>query len=787
VAAIELGKAQERRTAALGSSREDPAWPVDPGEDTVLLVCGASPVERRVLEEWVSRDRAGASAGALEIAAVGESRLGDLLSGNGDRWVAPARIAWLPPERDGDRMAGVKDLLMLTNPRRPPERLKTRILEREPDRCRVIAGEPARVSELRERWESTDSHSPFPEFVARQGTLALERAERDLVGDRYKIPRLVYEEVTTSGRFRSEVEGLAAELDRPVEEVEREAATYIDEMGASQSRLAIDLWAQFGRVLSRAYEIELDEAGLEELRRLNQETALVFLPSHKSYLDPMVLRPVLTSYGFPPNHILGGLNVGFWPIGPWARRAGIVFIRRSFRDNPVYKLALREYLHYLLRKRFNLEWYIEGGRSRSGKLRPPRYGILRYLSEAFVAGSGEDVHLVPVSIAYEQLYETRAIAAESQGAEKKPEGIAWLLGYLRSQGEHGLGKVRVSFGEPLSLREGLRLGLEGKEDLKLSVQKTAFEVCHRINRVTPLTPTSLVTLALLGVKDRALTTGEIGAILDPILEYVQRRELPTAGALRLGDTGEIRRTLEALVRSDVVAEFDGGTEPVWSIGPDQHLVAAFYRNTAIHFFVNRAIAELVLARAAKEGFADPVADGWEEALRLRDLLKFEFFFPSTEDFAGEIREELAILDPAWEEREKTQQEIWELLFATPFHLAHRVLRSFVEAYLVLADRLAARDPRSPVIEKEFLAECVGVGRQYRLQGRTRSTESISEELFRNGLKLAANRDLLDPGRDPVAEGRRQFAEEMRGIVDRLNTIRDLALEDLARAGAPGVE
>lgn len=781
-----LGKAQERSTAALGSGRADPAWPVDPADDTVLLVCGASPLERRVLEQWAQRDRAAGSEGALAIAAAGEPRLASLLADDGDPWVAPARVAWLPPERDGDRRAVLTDVLTLTNPRRPPELLKGRILAKQPDRCRVIAGEPARVSELRERWRHSESQSSFPEFVARQGTLALERAERGLVGDRYKIPRLVYEEVTTSGRFRSEVEQLASELDRPVEEVEREAASYVDEMGASQSRLAIDLWAQFGRLLSRAYEIEVDATGLEELRRLNRESALVFLPSHKSYLDPMVLRPVLTGHGFPPNHILGGLNVGFWPIGPWARRAGIVFIRRSFRDNPVYKLALREYLHYLLRKRFNLEWYIEGGRTRTGKLRPPRYGILRYLSEAFVAGSVEDVHLVPVSIAYEQLHETRAIAAESQGAEKQAEGLGWLLGYLRAQGR-GLGKVRVSFGEPLPLSEGLRAGIEGEEDLKLSVQKTAFEVCHRINRVTPLTPTAMVTLALLGVRDRALTLAEIGAILDPIVEFVERREIPTCGALRLGRTGEIRRTLDALVRNGVVSEFAGGTEPVWSIGPDQHLVAAFYRNTAIHFFVDRAIAELVLARAAQEPFEDPLAEGWDEARRLRDLLKFEFFFPSTRDFAAEIREELAILDPRWEERPKTQEEVWELLSSARFHLAHRVLRSFLEAYLVVADRLAARDPRSPVIEKEFLAECVGVGRQYRLQGRTRSPESISEELFRNGLKLAANRDLVDAGREELGAGREAFADELRGVVDRLRTIRDLALVDLARVGAPGVE
>ena len=92
-----------------------------------------------------------------------------------------------------------------------------------------------------------------------------------------------------------------------------------------------------------------------------------------------MLRTALHRQGFAPNHVLGGLNVSFWPIGPVARRSGVVFIRRSVRGEPVYKLVLREYIGYLIRKRFNVEWYIEGGRTRTGKLRPPRYGLLNYL------------------------------------------------------------------------------------------------------------------------------------------------------------------------------------------------------------------------------------------------------------------------------------------------------------------------------------------------------------------------------------------------------------------------
>jgi len=147
----------------------------------------------------------------------------------------------------------------------------------------------------------------------------------------------------------------------------------------------------------------------------------------------LALRSVLADQGWAPNRVLGGNNLSFWPLGTIARRSGIVFIRRSFRDAPVYEAMLREYLTYLLSRRFNIEWYIEGGRTRTGKLRPPRFGLLRYVVDALDSGEVRDVLLVPVSIVYDSQTEIGAIAAEQRGAEKQPEGIRWLVRYARSR------------------------------------------------------------------------------------------------------------------------------------------------------------------------------------------------------------------------------------------------------------------------------------------------------------------------------------------------------------------
>jgi glycerol-3-phosphate O-acyltransferase len=424
-----------------------------------------------------------------------------------------------------------------------------------------------------------------------------------------------------------------------------------------------------------------------------------------------------------------------------------------------------------VRKRFNLEWYIEGGRTRTGKLRPPRYGLLNYLVEAFKDGAAQEVMLIPTSIVYDQLYEVGAMAAEEHGAQKTPESLSWLVGYARAQGR-GFGKVRIKFGEPLALSEALA------DESDHAVERVAFEVCHRINAATPITETALVALALLGVEDRALTLEEVRATLEPLLAYVGARGLPMIGDLDLSTDDGVRTALDALGRHGVVSRYDRGIEPVWSIARDRHLEAAFYRNSIVHLLVNRAIAELVLVYVDELPSDDSVKSGWEEAQRIRDVLKFEFFFARRRDFDLELRAELALIEPSWEHREAEPGAAIDALVRTDLLLAPRVLSSFLEAYLVVADRLAAHPPNAPIDEDAFIAECLGVGHQLRLQRKLASTDSISRELFATALKLARNRGLVEPAGTPSGElvrAREAFRAEIATLVRRMGRLRRLAL------------
>jgi glycerol-3-phosphate O-acyltransferase len=778
-------------------SRPIAAWPETDGGRVVFLLDVASGLEQRLLEAWIDRSRPqGVEPAQVEALPIPptrrrrrqklDPRLEPALATEDDPLLAPLRVAWLPTQRDGVRTVHLRDLLLLGDPRDPGLLRQAWVRWRHPDRSRVVAGEPARLSELRTRWQrrgGTDASltGGLADFVARQASLALERAERRLRGTRYKVPRLVPEGILARPAFRGGITRLARELDRKPEEIERRAARYLREIAAAHSPRIIDLVCLLWRFMyRRGYggRLRYDREQLEGIASLSQRHPVAFLPTHKSNLDHPVLQSALHENGLPPTHTAGGINMNFFPMGPLVRRAGVFFIRRSFKDNEVYKFVLRHYIDYLIEKRFSLEWFLEGGRSRSGKLLPPRYGMFTYVVDAYRRGRAEDVFLIPVSIAYDQIADVGDYAAEARGASKRAESFGWFVGLVRRLKRRD-GSIHIRFGEPLSLAATLAPSdpdAETDADAPaLAVRKVAFETAVRLNRATPITPTSLVTLALLGTGDRALSVPEIIVALGNLAAYVTDRKLPTTEELDLGRPEGVQRILAALAETGVVSCYDEGPEPVYAIGPEQHLTAAYYRNTIIHFFVNGAIAELALLRATDVGDQDAREAFWDEALQLRDLLKFEFFFTEKDEFRAELQEELARHRPDWEAGvAEGAQGIDAIVRSIRPLQAHRILRPFLDAYAIAADILERWEVETPVDPGRFESAALALGRQYELQKRIKSPESVSKVLFQTALRLARNRGLLDPGAEDLGARRQAFAREVRDTVRRIEAVEALA-------------
>jgi glycerol-3-phosphate O-acyltransferase len=755
---------------------------------TVLLTQAATPTEARLIRERIAAaggtDQPQVSLGAT---GGGEARLPAALLDDDAARLVPVRVAWLPAEHAGGRVARLADLMPGHDPYHPSERQQQRILAQEPDRATVLVGESATVGELRRHWvEATggDSPSDFAGYVARRATLALDRAEYQLLGPRYKTPSLVKEEILSSRRFRAGLSQVRREPDGSPPSL-AEAGQVLDELVAGWSRRFIDIMPIIGRLIfQRGFDpqIDYDEGQVERLRAAMQRYPCVFLWSHRSNLDNLVLTAAMQEQGLPPAHLFAGINMAFGPMGAILRRGGVIFIRRSIGDDPLYRYVLREYVGYVLEKRFNLSWSIEGTRSRTGKMLPPRLGLLSYAADAYLAGRVDDILLLPVSITFDQLDEITEYANYARGGQKKPEGFGWLYGFIKAQGARHYGKIYVRFGEPVSLSAflGAPSGQTATDPAarRLALQKTAFEVAWRINQGMPVTATAIITTILLAMHGSALTFGQIRLGLSDALDYLQSRAIPsTASARALSAAEPVRATLDALRQGGLVSYVADGREPVWLIEPEHQLAATFYRNSLIHFLLDTALCELAVLRAGEDS-QDPIGSFWAEIARLRDLLKFEFYFRDRDEHRRQVREEMDRHDPSWEERLRSGPGAADALLSEMRPLvSHVIVRPFVEAYRIVADVLASDDNLTD--DAEVTRRALGLGRQYVAQRRLRSSESVSVLLFATALQLAGNRGLLDPGED-VAARRAGFLAELRDLLRRLDRIEDLAIRRYIR-------
>jgi glycerol-3-phosphate O-acyltransferase len=520
--------------------------------------------------------------------------------------------------------------------------------------------------------------------------------------------------------------------------------------------------------------IDINEAQLQRVAETIATRPVIFLISHKSMLDTVALSLVLFDANLPLPLTFGGINLNTPGLGALIRRSGIIFLRRSFQDNEIYKSTFRRYIDYLIEKRFSLLWALEGTRSRTGKLLPPRFGLFNYVFESIQRTHLYDVTFIPVSVAYDQITEVEDYSIEQRGQKKKPEGITWPLRFLRRGRSRG--QIHLRFGDGVTVREladpaELEAGIDDLQKQTL-VATLAFEVAVRMNAATPITATAIITLILLAGGSRAQSLAEIQALARAGAALIRRRHLEIVGRSNFQDTNAVLATLAELHETGIVSYLDEGTERLYTVSPDQHLNAAYYRNTAIHYFILDAFVEIALLDSAAAS-DDPVEAFFARTSELRELFKFEFYFPRRAEYRSEIEKRVHERFGEWEDivcRDETA--IRDALDAVQPLTAHAVLRSFVDAYRIVASVLESFGADAVDDEGAFLSQCLKTGKQELLQGRVFSAESISKSLYQTGLKLANYRGLLAANQ---AAERARFHREFRNISDRLDEILAITL------------
>jgi glycerol-3-phosphate O-acyltransferase len=767
------------RATGIDSAAGEP-WSQHPALPRVFLLDYRSALERQILERWVanSREAAGTTAALHVLAPIGApaqqdtDTLGGLLDSGQDCFFVPLRVLWREPP-GGTSASSLLKRLFGGDPR-APRRLRQRLIHwRNPERAGVLAAPGATLAEMGATLKQR-SGGAMPDagalarFIRRQAVLALEKAERNRRGARYKVPKLLEEEVLSKPRVITALADEAERSGRTLQDLMAEARACLREMAPQHTSFALDIMAALGRYLyTRGFDRQIDyrQEDLDRVRALSAQHPIAFLMTHKSHLDGFLLVTMFYDLDMPPVHIFGGINMSFFGLGALGKRSGAIFIRRSMSGDNVYKAVFKQYIDYLAEKRFPLLWALEGTRSRTGKLMPPRYGLINYVVDSYLRAASTDMILMPIAIAYDQVPEVGDYIAEQKGIAKRPESASWFMQYISGL-RNPFGRIHVRFGAGVKLSEIFGEPQPGQQASALDVQKIAFRLAVDANNATPVLGTSLITFVLSAAGGKALTLSELVSELRALARLVRVLELPTTGDVSYASMESLQRVLGQLVHTGVLVRHDGGHEPLYAIAADATVAAAYYRNAALHFLVIGAIAELALALIGQDNHPNAIGLLHAEALRIRDVLKFEFFFHEKTRFIEELEHNLDRRAPHWREALATDGAVFELLRGMHPLLAPGALRPFLESYLVVAEAIALQPQEND--HKSLLRYCMRLASQRALQHRITSEESAAKAYLENGLLLAQARGLLKPGCDDVA--RQEFLAEMRSLVRRTGFI-----------------
>lgn len=588
------------------------------------------------------------------------------------------------------------------------------------------------------------------------------------------------ESIFDQPKFKDELKQIAEEHKRPIEEVEKEAKECISELYAAQNPVAnIATFKGFEYMLSRAYEdkIDVDPQEIKKLMKLMRNNSVAFILTHKTYLDTAVLVHTLYSYGMPTPYFFGGINLAMPGIKQLGKGSGLIFLRRSFKDNPVYKASLRHYISTLIDEGQHLTWNIEGTRSRTGKIVYPKMGILKYIVEG-ERESSRDIKYVPVSIVYDLIPDVKEMTEEGRGKGKQSENLAIFGKYLKNLG-HRYGKASIRFGEPVDAGEHRNAIIPDDEDQsyadKNKLPRFAFELIHKANTITPVTTVSLVCNVLLN--NFALTRKEIEANVIKLMKYIEQRKEDV-----LLDRGNkvsvtVQKALNLLLGAHLIQKSKAGRKTQYSLAANEYLSATYYANMSASHLYHRAFIEMALVKIKDDHSKERIIHFWEEIMRLRNLFKFEFFYTNKPQFSTEIENELALFDPNWRDIiADPEGDINDLLKRQELYVSKGLLLIYLEANKVVCHTLNSWDLEDEFVDSEFVDLCLFKGKELHWQSRISRLDSVSKPFLTSGLRFAKNAKLTPIDGNLDYDGLQNWMSELDDLTERLSELQKLEIK-----------
>jgi len=379
--------------------------------------------------------------------------------------------------------------------------------------------------------------------------------------------------------------------DIPPEKVRAKAYKYADEIAASMSIVTIRFLEV---VLSWLWNRIYNGIAINNIRVAKEEAqdnAVVYVPCHRSHIDYLLLSYVLYKNGLMPPHIAAGINLNMPIVGPILRRGGAFFMRRSFRDNPLYATVFNEYMHVMFSRGYSVEYFVEGGRSRTGRMLQPRPGMLSMTVRSFLRDHRKPIVFVPVYIGYEKVMEGRSYLGELRGKKKQKESVFAIAKTVRKL-SNSFGQVAVNFGEAIPLADVLNeVEPSWREEaydseyrpkwLNQAVSELSNRVASSINASVAVNPIGMTATVLLGTDRLAMDEGQLIRLMDQYADLLNA--FPYADTMTLPE-GSGKDWVDYCENMGLITRQPQKLGDIIALEGSNAILMTYYRNNIQHLF-----------------------------------------------------------------------------------------------------------------------------------------------------------------------------------------------------------
>lgn len=521
-------------------------------------------------------------------------------------------------------------------------------LRRFKKRAVAKIGQPIVLKEWIEKQSNPENNQQLTSELLKFLQNTFRQEVFQVTGPKLKSRRRVIRELLESPQLDFEIQQFIQQgntKQNNPEKIRKQLSKHFHEIISDTNNITLlELWDYaLTWLFKRFYDgIQVDKKGIQAIKEVAKDTPVVIVPAHKSHLDYLIMTYVFHHNSLNLPHICAGNNLDFWPMGPLFRKSGAYFIRRSFGNDPSYKLALRLYVQKLLQENYIQEFFIEGTRSRSGKMFPPKLGFLSMLVDTYLKGNIPDIYFIPASIDYENIIEKKSYLKEIAGEQKKKEKTTDLFKlpkFLKKK----YGKVYIQFAKPISLQESLGENKakvkQESEQFKKFNERLAFKICHNINEVTTLLTPALVATALLSPREREFQFRDIHQKCEILFYVIKDKAVRVSEALSIDFHRAIQESLELFLKDGLIRSLEDLDGKFLNIPEEAVNHLNFFKNQAIYFFAELSLAKLCSLQSDIENPSD-LFD------KIRFLLNKEFFFSENNQLIQSIQNKDLTL-PEW--------------------------------------------------------------------------------------------------------------------------------------------